>query len=68
MPRRKLIEFDPETMLALEQLAADRMATIQELADEAFTDLLRKHKRPVGLRQALKESTGAHPPRRRQRA
>jgi hypothetical protein len=56
MPRRKLIEFHPETMTALEALAADRMATVQELADEAFADLLRKHGRPVGIRQALKAS------------
>lgn len=31
----------------------------QKLADEAFADLLRKHKQPVGLRAALKESVGA---------
>jgi hypothetical protein len=56
MPRRKLIEFHPETLTSLEELATDRMATMQELADEAFTDLLRKHGRPVGLRQSLKRS------------
>jgi hypothetical protein len=26
------------------------------LADEAFTDLLRKHRRPVGLKAALRKS------------
>ena len=56
MPRRKLIEFHPETLTSLEGLATDRMATMQELADEAFADLLRKHGRPVGLRQSLKRS------------
>ena len=56
MPRRKLIEFHPETLISLEELATDRMATMQELADEAFADLLRKHGRPVGLRQSLKRS------------
>lgn len=55
MPR-KLIDFHPETLTALEDLAADRMATVQELADEAFTDLLRKHRRPVGLKAALRKS------------
>jgi hypothetical protein len=40
----------------LKQLADDRMATLQELADEAFSDLLKKHKRPVGLAEALKQS------------
>jgi hypothetical protein len=56
MPRRKQIEFDSDTFLALQQLAGDRMATFQELADEAFVDLLKKHNRPVGLAEALKQS------------
>ena len=57
--RRKLVEFDEETWAALEVLARDRMGSFQELADEAFWDLLRKHHRPVGLRAALKESVKA---------
>ena len=32
--------------------------TFQELADEAFKDLLKKHHQPVGLKAALKESVG----------
>src|SRR5438876_191884 len=40
----------------LDVLARDRLASFQELADEAFRDLLRKHHRPVGLRAALKAS------------
>jgi hypothetical protein len=32
------------------------MKTLQELADEAFSDLLRKHNRPVTLREALRAS------------
>jgi hypothetical protein len=56
MPRRKQIEFDSETYLAINDLASDRMATIQELADEAFADVLKKHGRPVGLKAALKQS------------
>ena len=39
-------------------LAKDRMATFQELADEAFRDLLEKHNRPVGLKSALRQSLG----------
>ncbi len=54
--RRKLIEFDAETWVALDQLSHDSMKTMQELADEAFADLLRKHNRPVTLRDALRES------------
>jgi hypothetical protein len=53
---RKLIAFDPETSSALKLLASDRMMTLQELADEAFADLLKKHNRPVSLRAALKQS------------
>jgi hypothetical protein len=56
--RRKLIEFDAETWRALHMLAVDRMSTIQELADEAFADLLKKHNRPVTLKEALSESAG----------
>ena len=55
---RKLIAFDDETIAALTQLGHDRMATIQDLADEAFTDLLKKHGVPVDLRDALRKSAG----------
>ena len=34
----------------------DRMMDFQELADEAFSDLLAKHERPVGLEAALEQS------------
>jgi hypothetical protein len=54
--RRKLIAFDAETWNALDLLARDRMSTIQELADEAFGDLLRKHNRAVDLKTALRLS------------
>jgi hypothetical protein len=63
--RRKLVEFDEETWAALDVLARDRLAAFQELADEAFRDLLRKHHRPVGLRAALKESVKTETGRRR---
>ena len=56
---RKIIEFDGETWRALDELSHDRMATLQELADEAFRDLLKKHHRPVTLREALKASARA---------
>jgi len=53
---RKLIAFDDETFAQLTQLGRDRMATIQELADEAFADVLRKHGMPVDLKDALRKS------------
>jgi len=53
---RKLIAFDDDTFDKLKQLARDRMATFQELADEAFADLLKKHGIPIDLRDALRKS------------
>ncbi len=55
----KRIQIDPETWQALKLLARDRMMTFQELADEAFADLLKKHGVPVDLRAALRKSAGA---------
>ena len=37
-------------------LARDRMMTFQELADEAFRDLLRKHGQPYDNRDAFRRS------------
>jgi non-homologous end joining protein Ku len=53
---RKLIAFDDDTFDKLMQLGRDRMATLQELADEAFADLLKKHGIPIDLKDALRKS------------
>jgi hypothetical protein len=53
---RKLIAFDDDTFDKLKQLARDRMGTFQELADEAFADLLKKHGIPIDLKDALRKS------------
>jgi hypothetical protein len=53
---RKLIAFDDDTLDKLTQLGRDRMATFQELADEAFADLLKKHGVPIDLKDALRKS------------
>jgi hypothetical protein len=58
---RKLIEFDAETWHALRLLSGDSMKSLQELADEAFGDLLKKHGRPVTLKEALRESLRRQP-------
>lgn len=55
MPR-KLIEFHPEDLRALTELAEDRAATLQELVDEAVRDLLKKHGKPTDLKTALRDS------------
>ena len=58
---RKLIAFDDDTLDKLTQAACDRTTafqetTFQELADEAFTDLLKKYGIPVVLKDALRKS------------
>jgi predicted transcriptional regulator len=58
---RKLIAFDDDTAAKLKQLARDRMATFQELADEAFADLLKKHGIPIDLKDALRKSAREAP-------
>jgi predicted transcriptional regulator len=58
---RRRIEFDAEIYHALDRLAKDRMQTLQELAEEAFRDLLKKHRRPTTLKEMLRESARSHP-------
>jgi hypothetical protein len=63
----KRVQFDDETWHALDLLAKDRMQDFQELADEAFADLLKKHGRPTDLKTALRQSveeSGKQAPRR----
>ena len=57
------MQFDLETWHALNLLARDRMMTFQELADEAFRDLLRRHGRPTDLEDALRRSLKDAEPR-----
>ena len=57
----KRVQFDDETFVALDLLARDSMKSFQELADEAFRDLLRKHGRPTDLRSALRQSARRAP-------
>jgi hypothetical protein len=52
----KRVQFDDATWHALDRLAKDRMQDFQELADEAFADLLAKHGRPTDLKTALRRS------------
>jgi hypothetical protein len=52
----KRVQFDDDTWQAIEAVARESGSSFQELAEEAFKDLLKKHKQPVGLKAALKES------------
>jgi hypothetical protein len=55
----KRVVFDEATWAALDLYARDSMKTFQELADEAFADLLKKHGRPTDLKDALRRSARA---------
>jgi hypothetical protein len=63
----KRVQIDSETWEALKLLGQDSMKDFQELADEAFAYLLKKHRRPVTLKEALRESTARNgrPPKGR---
>lgn len=52
----KRVQIHDETWAELRILGEDRMMTFQELADEAFSDLLKKHGRPSNLKDALRKS------------
>jgi antitoxin-like ribbon-helix-helix protein len=54
----KRVQFHDETWQELRLLASESMKTFQQLADEAFNDLLRKHGRPANLKEALRRSAG----------
>lgn len=52
----KRIQVDEDTLVKLMDLGHRRMATFQELVDEALADLLKKHGVPIDLKDALKKS------------
>jgi hypothetical protein len=55
----KRVHLDEETWRQLDLLGRDQMKDFQELTDEAFRDLLKKHGRPMDLKDALRRSAGA---------
>jgi hypothetical protein len=54
---RKCVQLDAECWHAVQQLGLERGKSLDELALEAFRDLLKKHHRPATLRDALRQST-----------
>ncbi len=54
----KRVQFDDETWQQVDLLGRDQMKDFQELADEAFRDLLKKYGRPSSLKEALRRSAG----------
>ncbi len=57
----KRVQFHEETYAAIDVLRAERRRSFQQLADEAFADLLAKHHHPADLKSQLKESTKPTP-------
>ena len=54
--RRKQVAFDRAVYEALEILANERGFSVNRLADEAFREYLKKHRRPINLQDALRAS------------
>lgn len=55
MPHKR-VHLDTDVLHQVELLARDTGRSLQELADEAFGDLLKKHHRVIGLEAQLKAS------------
>ena len=55
MPAKRVV-LDGVVMQAVDLLGQDLGKDFHELSDEAFRDLLKKHRRPVGLKDALSQS------------
>jgi hypothetical protein len=59
--RRKVFNVDEAVLQALSFLSRDNRVPLDDLADQAFRDVLKKHKRPVSLKDALKQSARTVP-------
>lgn len=52
------MQFDDEIWAAFNLLRQERRRRLQQLAEEAFKDLLLKYRHPVGLKDQLQASAG----------
>jgi hypothetical protein len=59
--RRKQFAIDAGVLAALEAFSRDSGASLDGLLDEALRDLLKKHRRPLSLKDALRDSARALP-------
>jgi hypothetical protein len=59
----KRLQFDRETWNAVDLLARDQMKSVEEITEEAFRDLLKKHGRSADFREQLKLSARAAKPK-----
>jgi hypothetical protein len=60
----KRVQFDDATWAQIDLLARENGQPFQELAEEAFTDLLAKYDRSVDLKTQLLKSAGVKSPPR----
>ena len=58
------MRLDDETFALINLLRRERRRSFQQLADEAFRDLLEKHGHPVKLKDQLRESLDEASPKR----
>jgi hypothetical protein len=65
----KRVQFDDQAWEAVQAVMRDRGKSFQQLADEAFADVLKKHKQPVGIMASLRGSvqTRSRPKRKKPR-
>ncbi len=57
----KRVQFDDETWSVINLMRQERRRSFQQLADEAFADLLAKYHRPADLKSQLRKSLGQSP-------
>ena len=55
----KRLQFDRDTWNAVDLLARDQMKSVEEITEEAFRDLLKKHGRSADFREQLRLSARA---------
>ena len=61
----KRVQFDENTWEAIQAVARQRGRTFQQLADEAFAELVRRYGQPVGLKAGLRDSVQRSQPKRK---
>jgi hypothetical protein len=56
-----MINIDVDVLHAFEDMVRDGEGSFDELADHAFRDFLKKHRQPITLHDALRQSTQSMP-------
>ena len=64
----KRVQFEDETWSVINLMRQERRRSFQQLADEAFADLLAKPGTPTDLKNQLRVSAGKEPVKRPRRS